>query len=77
MVVEKEEQERDKEEEEKIINIRIFSDDFLKLFGLLIVVTNDFPSELKPIARDILDGIANRITKLNERNKEFIDTVQQ
>ena len=68
--------ERDKEEEEKIINIRIYSDDFLKLFGLLIVVTNEFPSELKPIARDLLMEISNRVTKLNERNKEFLDTVQ-
>ena len=76
MVVEREDEERDKEEEEKIINIRIYSDDFLKLFGLLIVVTNDFPSELKPIARDLLMEISNRVTKLNERNKEFLDTVQ-
>ena len=77
MVVEREEGERDKEEEEKIINIRIYSDDFLKLFGLLIVYTNDVvDNELKLMSKDILYKISMRITKLNERNREFLDAMK-
>jgi hypothetical protein len=65
-------------EEEKIINLRINSDDFLQIFGMLLTMQTQVPSGIiKSISKEIIVDISNRIVQLNINNKEFLDAVQK
>ena len=67
--------ERERKEEEEIVNIRMYSDDFLNLFGILLYVSHDDDFTWTDSTRQKVFDIGNRVTKLNQNNKEFLDMI--
>lgn len=66
----------EREEEEKIINIRMYSDDFLNIFGILLFVSHDDDFIWTDDTRKKVFDIGNRISVLNKNNKEFLDVIR-
>lgn len=62
------------EEEEKIINIRINSDDLFAIIGWLSLLSNGVPI-LTEITREVVLETTQRIGKLNKNNKEFLEAL--
>ena len=69
-------QERE-EEEEKIINIRINSDDLFTIIGWLSLLSSNglpIPTE---ITRQVVLETTQRIGTLNKNNKEFLEALDK
>lgn len=65
-----------KNKEDKIINMRIYSDDLFQVFGWLSLLTKgvELPSNL---GQEIVLEAVKRMVDLNIKNKEFLDAVKK
>jgi hypothetical protein len=66
----------EEKEEEKIINMRINSDDLFLVFGLLSMIINGIKPP-REMTKEVIFETVQRITNLNLKNKEFLDAVEK
>jgi hypothetical protein len=62
------------EEEEKIINIRINSDDLFAIFGWLSLLSKGVPIP-EELTKEIVLETMTKLVNLNRNNKEFLEAV--